>query len=376
MAMERSSSTRGGNALREMAKLAQPTSPSGPASKKGQSTLKATADSSGLVDLAALMAEQPNWLDDALARAKSKTNAAPPPSLIPPAWAPSSIAPTTADDDEPMGVPRRRALPVLLASVLAMGIIGGAGTFAWMKMHPRAAAPAVAATTTPVETAAPIPPPPETPAVAAAAIPPPPAADPAAPAATTEAEFPDTSATAASGKHGKHGKHHGSRAADLAAAADPTPAPAAAPAPPPAAAPPPVHAAKVSPPASPFAAALRAAAGPGASPAAPAPAADPAPAAAPAPRAAAGGNLPEHPSGSAVTSALTGALSGARGCLGSDADPAKATVTFGSSGSVQGVDVAGATGQAASCIKGAFNRAHVPAFSASTYTARVTVRPR
>ncbi|HEY2515276.1 MAG TPA: hypothetical protein VGI39_30625 [Polyangiaceae bacterium] len=356
-----------------MAKLAQPASSAAPASKRGQSTLKATADSSGLVDLAALMAEQPNWLDDALARAKGKANAPAAPSLIPPAWAPSSIAPTTADDDEPMGVPRRRALPVLLASVLAVGIIGGAGTFAWTKMHPRGAAPAVAATAAPFETAAPIPPPPS--ANAAAAIPPPPAADAvaaanaAAPAATTEAEFPDTPVTAASGKHGKHGKHHGSHAADLAAAADPAPAPAAP------AAPPPVHAAKVSAPASPLAAALRAAAGPGASPAAPA--AAPPPAAAPAPRAApVGNNLPEHPSGSAVTSALTGALSGARGCLGSDADPAKATVTFGSSGSVQSVDVAGAAGQAASCIKGAFGKAHVPAFSGATYTARVTVRPR
>ncbi len=59
-------------------------------------------------------------------------------------------------------------------------------------------------------------------------------------------------------------------------------------------------------------------------------------------------------------------------------DPSRALVTFGSGGNVQRVDVSGpaaADAKATGCIKAAFGRAHVPAFSQSTYAAGATVRP-
>ena len=80
---------------------------------------KPNADSSGLVDLAALMAEQPNWLDDALARAKASAGTAPP-------AAPPSLAPAVARRRRCVGraprtivrsAPRADArLPLVLAS--------------------------------------------------------------------------------------------------------------------------------------------------------------------------------------------------------------------------------------------------------------------
>ena len=106
-----SESPRDGRALREMAKLA------GPASKPPVKRPNPNADSSGLVDLAALMAEQPNWLDDALARAKSAAGT----SVTPVSLGPSSLGPTFVEmaDVDAMGVPRRRVLPLLTASVTA-----------------------------------------------------------------------------------------------------------------------------------------------------------------------------------------------------------------------------------------------------------------
>jgi hypothetical protein len=80
-----------------------------------------------------------------------------------------------------------------------------------------------------------------------------------------------------------------------------------------------------------------------------------------------------------VTSALTTALGSARGCLASGDDPSRALVTFGSDGAVHKVDVTGPAASdsaATSCLRGAFGKAHVPAFSQSTYAAAVTVRPR
>ncbi len=59
-------------------------------------------------------------------------------------------------------------------------------------------------------------------------------------------------------------------------------------------------------------------------------------------------------------------------------DPSRALVTFGSDGNVHKVDVSGPAGsdaKASQCLRSAFNHAHVPPFSASTYAAGVTVRP-
>jgi hypothetical protein len=115
-----------------------------------------------------------------------------------------------------------------------------------------------------------------------------------------------------------------------------------------------------------------------------APAADPAPAAAapaavPVPAAApvAAGNVPQHPSQGAVTSALSGALPGARACLGPDDDVSRVRVVFGSDGAVQSLTVTGfAAGKPQeACIKGALGKAHVPPFAEATYGANVNVRP-
>jgi hypothetical protein len=90
-------------------------------------------------------------------------------------------------------------------------------------------------------------------------------------------------------------------------------------------------------------------------------------------------NVPERPSGSAVTGALTPPLSAGRACVAATGDPSRVTITFGSEGSVQNVT---ATGPAASdpramqCLRQAFGGAHVPPFAQSTYAASVTLRPR
>jgi hypothetical protein len=118
-----------------------------------------------------------------------------------------------------------------------------------------------------------------------------------------------------------------------------------------------------------------------AAPAAPAaPAADPAPAPVPVPAAApvsASGSVPQHPSQGAVTSALSGALPGARACLGADDDVSRVRVVFGSDGAVQSMTVTGfAAGKPQeACIKGALGKAHVPPFAEATYGANVNVRP-
>jgi hypothetical protein len=373
--MERTS-PRGGNALRETAKLA----PAQPARK----ARPISADSSGIVDLEALMAQQPNWLDDALARARSNGRS-PSPSLAPgllapPSLSPSSLAPVADGDEMAAGVPRTRGWVLVLGALMAVGLVVGACAFAWKVNRARYYPNPIDTSLRAAATAAPAHL--DAPAVPAAAplgaIPPPPAETPLAaasdPAQPAPAADPQATATAdsepATPGHHKHGKH-GRLAARLADAPDPAPAAAAAP-------PAPRPAAHVSAPAGPLEAALRAAAGPGPSPAAAAPAAPPVAAAPAAPKPPPADGRPERPSGSAVTSALTAALGAARGCLSSDDGPSRALVTFASEGSVRRVDVSGpaaSNGKASSCLRSAFARAHVPPFSASSYSAGVTVRP-
>ena len=59
-------------------------------------------------------------------------------------------------------------------------------------------------------------------------------------------------------------------------------------------------------------------------------------------------------------------------------EPSRALVTFGGDGAVLKIEVTGpaaANAKASQCVRGAFGRAHVPAFSQSTYSAGVTIRP-
>ena len=128
-------SSRDGRALREMAKLA------GPASTP-QLSKKPNADSSGLVDLAALMAEQPNWLDDALARAKGN-----PKTLLPPPHpvAPVSLGPTAIEiiGYEALQTPKRRnPLPLILGTFVAGALVAAACVFALERLEKPAAPPA------------------------------------------------------------------------------------------------------------------------------------------------------------------------------------------------------------------------------------------
>jgi hypothetical protein len=89
------------------------------------------------------------------------------------------------------------------------------------------------------------------------------------------------------------------------------------------------------------------------------------------------GSVPQKPSQGAVTGAIGAVLPGARACLGPDDPVSRATVTFGSTGTVQSVTVHGAAAgkPAEGCIKNALGKAKVPPFAESTYIANITVRP-
>jgi hypothetical protein len=72
-------------------------------------------------------------------------------------------------------------------------------------------------------------------------------------------------------------------------------------------------------------------------------------------------------------------LPGAKKCVAQMSDASRALVTFGPDGNVKKVDISGPASsdpKAGACIRTAFGRAHVPPFSASTYSAGVTVRPQ
>ncbi len=83
--------------------------------------------------------------------------------------------------------------------------------------------------------------------------------------------------------------------------------------------------------------------------------------------------LPTKPSQGAVRGAVGAVLGGARACLTADDPVAHATVTFGSSGGVQGVSVSGGGGKDG-CIRGALSRARVAPFSQPSFSTSVTVR--
>ena len=90
----------------------------------------------------------------------------------------------------------------------------------------------------------------------------------------------------------------------------------------------------------------------------------------------AAGSVPQKPSQGAVTGALGAVLPAARACLGPDDAVSRASITFGSGGSVQTVNVSGgAAGKpAGDCIKKALMGAKVAPFAEATYTAPITIR--
>jgi hypothetical protein len=88
------------------------------------------------------------------------------------------------------------------------------------------------------------------------------------------------------------------------------------------------------------------------------------------------GSVPQKPSQGAVIGAIGAVLPQARACLGPDDPISRATVTFGSNGSVQSVNVTGhAAGKPAeACIKSALMKAKVAPFAEPQFAAPVTIR--
>lgn len=88
------------------------------------------------------------------------------------------------------------------------------------------------------------------------------------------------------------------------------------------------------------------------------------------------GNVPQKPSQGAVTGAIGAVLPQARGCLGPDDPISRASIVFGSDGSVQSVNISGAAAgkPAEACIKGALTKAKLAPFAEPSYTANITIR--
>jgi hypothetical protein len=101
----------------------------------------------------------------------------------------------------------------------------------------------------------------------------------------------------------------------------------------------------------------------------------------PTPEPASGGtknqNIPEQPSQGSVQAAVSAVIGGAKACVAGADDISRATVTFSSSGAVSSVSVSGwaaAHGKSA-CVQAALKGAKVGAFSKSTFTVPVPIRP-
>jgi hypothetical protein len=88
------------------------------------------------------------------------------------------------------------------------------------------------------------------------------------------------------------------------------------------------------------------------------------------------GNVPQKPSQGAVTGALGAVLPQARACLGPDDPISRASIVFGSNGTVQSVNVSGAAAgkPAEACIKDALTKVKVQPFAEPSYTANITIR--
>jgi hypothetical protein len=109
-------------------------------------------------------------------------------------------------------------------------------------------------------------------------------------------------------------------------------------------------------------------------PAPPAAATKPEPAAEPPLKPAEGnaGSVPLHPSGGAVSTALSSVRGGAQACLAGQTDPVSAVVTFASDGHVLRVS---ASGPSAACIQAALSKAHIAPFAKESFSATTTIRP-
>ncbi len=385
-----------GRSLKDLAKLAGSPDPKATAKPEPKVGM-ATSDSSGFIDLAALQATDPAWLENALENAREKAKARhKAPSIAPP-------IDFEVDDVPKVAAPRNGNLRIAVFSVA--GVLVAVGAIGLVLRHPASEAAArvgaVPVTSAQAAAAVPVPGPGVVPGTTAPAAPAAPAAA-GAPAETplpadippppTVAEFA-ADPPAAGGKH--HGRGHGTPAAGSSHAlasgnGSSAKASAAAPAPAPGTPPPAKLAAALAgipaaasvpstPPPPPVGGALGAAMKSAAEPVgatAPPPAAarearEPAPAAD-----RSSSSVPDRPSQAVLTSALKTGFPAARACVENDDGPSRVTVTFGSSGAVTSVSVTGpATPKEQSCIKAAFAKTHVPAFAQASYPANFTVRP-
>lgn len=84
------------------------------------------------------------------------------------------------------------------------------------------------------------------------------------------------------------------------------------------------------------------------------------------------GSVPLHPSGGAVSTALSSVRGGAQACLAGQTDPVSAVVTFASDGHVLRVS---ASGPSAACIQAALSKAHIAPFAKESFSATTTIRP-
>jgi hypothetical protein len=89
------------------------------------------------------------------------------------------------------------------------------------------------------------------------------------------------------------------------------------------------------------------------------------------------GNLPDQPSQGNAQAAVRSVLPAAKACVAGATEPSSASITFGSSGSVQSVSVGGwaAANGKAGCVKSALQGAHVSPFAKPTFTVPANIRP-
>lgn len=88
-------------------------------------------------------------------------------------------------------------------------------------------------------------------------------------------------------------------------------------------------------------------------------------------------SIPEQPSQGQVNAAIRGVMPSVKACVAGADDVSRATVTFGSNGSVKSVSVSGwaASHGATGCIKAALQGANVGPFAKSTFTTGFPIRP-
>jgi hypothetical protein len=88
-------------------------------------------------------------------------------------------------------------------------------------------------------------------------------------------------------------------------------------------------------------------------------------------------SIPEQPSQGQVNAAIRGVMPSVKACVAGADDVSRATVTFGSNGTVKSVSVTGwaASHGATGCIKAALQGANVGPFAKSTFTTGFPIRP-